>query len=68
MPNDFDTKEGRAEYRRKHRMALAALGYRRLDITISPHLWARLEPHLRGYGGDDFPGSALVEWLENLDL
>jgi len=53
-----------AEYTEKRRNRLKQLGFQRLDITVSPELFKRLQTYIRKYGGDSHPGHALVAWLD----
>ena len=56
-----------AQYQRERRAMLKRRGYKRLDIEISPQLWAKLKPHLSS-DAECYPGAALVEFLENLEI
>lgn len=57
----------RAERQREYRESMRRLGYKRLDVWISPKLWAKLEPHL-GQFKNTHPGASLVEFLEELEI
>lgn len=56
-----------AQYQREYRASLKRQGYKRLDVQISPRLWAKLRPWL-GPHAYTHPGSSLVEFLESLEL
>ena len=58
----------RAERQRDWRDSMRRQGYRRLDIWISPKLWAKLEPHLDPRFRDSHPGASLVDFLDTLEI
>jgi hypothetical protein len=53
-----------AEQQRERRERLRKQGYRRLDLYLSPDLFARLLPHIRPHGGDRYPGFGIARLLE----
>jgi hypothetical protein len=55
-------------YQSKRREFLAKLGYKRLDITLSPRTWKKLLPHLQDYGVNTYPGAALANFLDDLEI
>jgi len=50
---------------RQRRQRLKNIGYKRLDVYISPKLFKQLRPHLGRYG-DSHTGASLVKFLEGL--
>lgn len=57
-----------AESQRKYRQKLKDEGFMRVEIFISPELWAKMRPYLdqyKGYGGLQ-PGRAIVDFLSDL--
>jgi hypothetical protein len=58
LPTQTQRQKSRRERLRKK-------GFRRLDITIDPELYARLQPYIKPYGGDTHPGYAVVQLLKD---
>lgn len=59
------TREERAEYRRQYRQRLRDGGGRRVDLHIDGRLDARLRKFLGEYGYMDYPGHAILSFLED---
>jgi hypothetical protein len=69
MSNDFlNRRKSNNIAQRKFRAERNLAGYKRLDIYIPPELWAKLQPHLEPYGGEKFPGYALVKFLKDVEF
>jgi hypothetical protein len=69
MSNDFFTHRKASNIaQRKFRAERNLAGYKRLDVYIPPELWATLQPLLEPYGGEKFPGYALIQFLKDVEF
>lgn len=60
------TPEYKRQYQRDYRKRLRGVGYRKVELSLSPRLIASLEKHLKEYGFITHPGAAITDLLEEM--
>jgi hypothetical protein len=64
----LDDKRKHLLRQRKYRQKQGLLGFKRVELSLPPDLWARLEPRLKCYGDGRHPGESLVKLLQSLEF